>query len=694
MNPMTVPTTRRPLLQLVLSCSIWVGPAVLLLTPLTSSAQTPAPPAGGYPSADQLQAAQNRGRTVGIDTAYSERIEVKGKFADAPNDLLREKLDTYLKEHGSQWSDAEKEVFSEAYWKGANAQKASYGNMTDVQPPGLGPSNIPAPTTTVSGKTPTPGSGTLQLTDKDGNSYFVDVDANGNYKKTIPQENFQPVKATLWTKNGKLERIVRSDGTWTQVSSATGAPTQGAMAPTRSGAAQQVAYLEECKQHGMIGSLDQDSFPVVTRSTPWLRPVRLMEPWRAREDRSGNPLLRLVSEPLSSDAIRAAQEQGITHADQEFEKSELEKIPEGSRTQAQTNRLNDLKKMIQEYKVGQTAIRKAAENNTFVDVRPADIAEQAAQARRLQRQAQQMRASGLGPEAESLEKTAQTLYGGPLPPIHAGTAGGATGASGRVGGRAVDPTQKPIGWRMVGGAVIFPRENPGSLDDPKVDKQLRDEPVDGCTPFDTTDGEGKFKLRLEYRLGDNLKLNQYYYKPTVPTDTDTKKGQPEPTTPKTPAGQSSTQGAFYRTGVGAPENCSYAYTDTFTPQMGLTYNKKAWTFDVGKVTLNPELGYNFQMTKSTDVGALRGALNAGAIAPTDLTLDFHQADGIAGIGHLQTGWQNAQAFQLKIPDHVVHLEEDTCAQIALAPSWDPAHWPAQSPAALPLFHVEMNDLHE
>src|SRR5262245_14850219 len=82
----------------------WFGPVLSTLLPLvvgliafTSTAQTPAPPAGGLPSADQLQAASSKGRAVGIDTAYSERIDVKGKFSDAPNDLLREKLDDYLK---------------------------------------------------------------------------------------------------------------------------------------------------------------------------------------------------------------------------------------------------------------------------------------------------------------------------------------------------------------------------------------------------------------------------------------------------------------------------------------------------------------------------------------------------------------------------------------------------------------------
>lgn len=685
MNPRTVPTTHLPLLQLLLSCSVWLGPTVLLLTPLTSSAQTPAPPTGGYPSASRLQEVYARGQDAGYGSFKAESNFGQGP---APG-TMDYQLESALRSQGPDLSPLEREVFTDGFRKGAD--KADRG-MTTIDPPKINvQGSDTSSTTTITGKTPTAEPGTLQLTDKDGNSYFVDVDANGNYKRTVPQADFQPVKATLWTKNGKLVRAVKADGTWTVVSSARGtAPTQGAMSPGGDDAAQQVAYLDECKKYGMIGSLDQDSFPAFTRSTPWLRPVRLLRPWRARADRSADPPLRLVSDPLPSDAIRAAQELGITHADQEYEKSELEKIPEGSRTQAQTNRLNNLNKMIQEYKDGQTAIRKAAESNNFVDVRPADIAKQAAEARRLQRQAQQMRTSGMGPQAESLEKAAQTLYGGSLPPLHAGTAGGATGTSGRVEGQAVDPTSKPLGWIMATGVMIFPREHPDSLKDQKLDQQLREAPADGCTPFDTTDGEGKFNLRLEYRFGDKLQLD-HHYRPTAPTDTDTKKSQPEPTKPKTPAGPSSTQGAFYRTGVGAPENCAYAYTDTFTPQMGLTYSKKPWTLDVGKVMLNTELGYNFQITKGTEVNALQEAQNAGAIASTDVTLDFHQTDGIGGIGHLQTGWQSAQAFQEKIPNTVLRMEEETCTKTAPAPSWNQAHWPAGPTTSLPVFHVQVSD---
>jgi hypothetical protein len=290
--------------------------------------------------------------------------------------------------------------------------------MTQIDPPSL---QLPgAPTTTiVSGKTATPGPGTLQLTDENGNSYFVDVDANDNYSTTVPQGNFQPVKMMFRTGTLKAAWEIK-DGKWTQIAVAVGAPgTQGAMAPSRGTAqatGQQFSLLDdECKQYALVGSLDHGSGLGVAQLgrsplSPLLLPVRFAGGMTPVHPNPAQPLARLVSDPLPPDAIREAQKQGIDHADQEFEKSQLEKIR--NRTPDQQNRLDKLNDMLKDY--------ENAKNNPFANKDAIEIAENAAAARRLQRQAEQMRAAGNAPQADGLDAAARSLMGGqPLPPLRA-----------------------------------------------------------------------------------------------------------------------------------------------------------------------------------------------------------------------------------------------------------------------------------
>lgn len=187
---------------------------------------------------------------------------------------------------------------------------------------------------------------------------------------------------------------------------------------------------DECKQYAMLGSLDRESLPVARLGNPWLRPV-LFRPLRDPVGGpSTDPKLHLVSDPLPPDVLREAQRQGIDHADQEFEKSQLEKIPRTSRTKEQTDRLDKLNDMLKDY--------ENARKNPFANKDAIEAAEKAAAARRLQRQAEQLRASGQTQTAAALDAQAQALNGGqPLPPLRAsaqeplqwpGTPGGTTGA--------------------------------------------------------------------------------------------------------------------------------------------------------------------------------------------------------------------------------------------------------------------------
>lgn len=277
-------------------------PVALLLASLTASADGPA--GGGTPSASQLQRAHDLGQNM-ANSHFDAEVFPEG--GPPPKDLLHSRLDKFLKEQGSQLSDAEKEVFTEAYWNKFDKRTKSFVPMGMAGMPQIDPPNLTgaSPTTVVSGKTATPGPGTLQLTDAGGNSHFVDVDANGNYSTTVPQGNFQPVKMTFRTGTLKAAWELK-DGKWTQIASAAGAPgTQGAMAPSRGTAqatGQQFALLDdECKQYALVGSLDSDAEVGVAdsgRSTlsPLLLPVRFsgeIGSFSVRRDRS---FARLVGE--------------------------------------------------------------------------------------------------------------------------------------------------------------------------------------------------------------------------------------------------------------------------------------------------------------------------------------------------------------------------------------------------------------
>lgn len=193
------------------------------------------------PSASQLQWAHNLGKNMAANHFEQESFG----FGPPPKDLMRHRLDDYLKEQGSRLSDAEKEVFTEAYWSEYGKQMENYGGYTpQIHHQSSGgdmPQNLrgASPTTKVFGKTATPGPGTLQLTDAEGNSHFANVDANGNYSITIPQWNFQPTKMTLRTRTVKAAWELQ-DGTWRQISGVTTGtttpattPTQGAIAPNK-----------------------------------------------------------------------------------------------------------------------------------------------------------------------------------------------------------------------------------------------------------------------------------------------------------------------------------------------------------------------------------------------------------------------------------------------------------------------------
>lgn len=135
---------------------------------------------------------------------------------------------------------------------------------------------------------------------------------------------------------------------------------------------------------------------------PWLNP-------------SGTPYARLVGDPLSPDVLQEAQKHGIDHADHEFEKSQLEKIPMSQRTQEQVDRLKKLDDRLKDY--------ENFKNNPLGNKDVIEAAEKAAAARRLQRQAAQLRANG-APEvintANALDAHARQLMGGrSLPPLRA-----------------------------------------------------------------------------------------------------------------------------------------------------------------------------------------------------------------------------------------------------------------------------------
>lgn len=411
-----------------------------------SFAQTP--PAGGLPSASRLQEVHDLGQRISENAFHAETL------GNAPptRELMRYRLDDYMKQRGSELSEMEKDVLTQAYWEKFDKKLDRFGGgMTQIDPPSLQLPNA-STTTVVSGKTATPGPGTLQLSDKDGNTYFVDVDQNGNYSRTVPQGGFQPVKMTLRTAAIKAAWELNSEGTWTQVSSA--AMPGGS---TRIGGAAAYALLDECNRPLLVASwvsgeitpgvLADDS--QLTDPSP-LHLVSLFLTLKPAQYQEGPPV-HLVNDPLPPEAVREAQKQGIDHADQQFEKAQLEKIPKASRTQAQNDRLDKLNDMLKDY--------DNAKNSPFANKEATEIAEKAAQARWLQRQAEAIRASGApGAEqsAQSLLNQAHQLMGGQaLPPLRASageplqfSSASTPAGSASPGTRIVQPGQS--GYAMLG----------------------------------------------------------------------------------------------------------------------------------------------------------------------------------------------------------------------------------------------------
>lgn len=182
-----------------------------------------------------------------------------------------------------------------------------------------------------------------------------------------------------------------------------------------------VALLDdECKQYALVGSIRHDSGIAVAQpsrslQSPLLLPVGFVIGRGRAHPNPAHPFARLVSDPLPPDAVREAQKQGIDHADQEFEKSELEKIPKASRTKEQADRLDKLNDMLKDY--------ENAKKNPFANKEVFDAAEKAAEARWWQREAARQRSLGYVEAAIAYAARARRLMGGQtLPPLRASAA--------------------------------------------------------------------------------------------------------------------------------------------------------------------------------------------------------------------------------------------------------------------------------
>lgn len=390
--------------------------SAVLWLPLSSGAQPTQPAGGGTAPAAQLQHAYDLGKQVAESHFDAEQSPLT---PNPQKDIFQYKLADYMKVHGLQLSDTEKEVFSEAYWNQIEKERGK-GGMTQIDPPRLFPPDT-ATTTTVTGTSPVKGPGTLQLTDSNGNSYFVDIGQDGRYSITVPKGHFQPVKMTLRTPAVKAAWELNDDRTWRQVSSASMTGTSTPEAPTSVAAgtgsgmaqpdpAQAVAYFDQCRRNVLVAETS-DASSVRTgpsygpTSTAGLYTVRFFAPGAPANPKGSRPELRFVDDPLSPDAVREAQKQGIDHADQQFEKSQLEKID--NRTPEQQRRLDDLNNMLKDYESFKTS--------PFANSEGAKITEDAAKARWLQRQAEALRAGGdpnLTPQAEALDRQARQLMGG------------------------------------------------------------------------------------------------------------------------------------------------------------------------------------------------------------------------------------------------------------------------------------------
>jgi len=210
---------------------------------------------------------------------------------------------------------------------------------------------------------------------------------------------------------------------------------------TSSNLAVAAAVLEECKNEQLLLSSPGPTQRPLDLFSRHLRPLQGSSPKASLKNQPGQPRLhlvrfrdgsgthslpdtshvRLVNDPLPPDLVREAQTQGIDHADRQYEKMQIEKIPESNRTQAQKDRLKELDRMIQEFEDGQKLIKEAAKQGLASPeaVEAADIAKKAADARWLQRQADALRKSGdpnLQKQADNLDAQAKKLLGDQEPP--------------------------------------------------------------------------------------------------------------------------------------------------------------------------------------------------------------------------------------------------------------------------------------
>ncbi|MDX2252120.1 MAG: hypothetical protein NW202_07535 [Nitrospira sp.] len=344
-----------------------------------------------------------------------------------------------MKGEGTRFSDAEKEVFTEAYWSKYEKKVDRFqSSMTQIDPPNLlGPET--STTTKVSGKTGTPGPGTLQLTDEKGNSYFVDVDASGNYSGTVPLGNFTPTKMTLRTGTIKAAWERGSDGkTWTQVSGVTTgnaapttAPTQGAMAP-RAGTQQQLlaqaaAIIDPCERALLVASSEPAHSPAIGgHASPPSALLRVRFPGgNAFNPRAAPSDLRLVGDPLPPEVVDQMNKIGKDIADYEHQKETLEKELRENKDAKTGKRLDrdESKRKQTELDNVKNKLKSAEQNKQFISDDARKVAEDAYKARKAQyalpEQIRQLRAKGDPAslqQADMMERQLQALnqFYGPI----------------------------------------------------------------------------------------------------------------------------------------------------------------------------------------------------------------------------------------------------------------------------------------
>jgi hypothetical protein len=389
----------------------------LLLTSLTVSADGPVPPTGSQPSASQLQRAHNLGQDMAAKH-YDDEVFPHG--GPPPKDLLRPKFDEFMNGPGSKLSDAEKEVFTEAYWNKYEKRSDRFqGGMTQIDPPNLlGPGT--ASTTNVSGKTSTHGPGTLQLTDDKGNSYFFDVDANGNYSGTVPLGNFHPDRMTFRSGTLKAAWELDDSGKWTQVSSAHVTP--GPQPPT-----QAVALVDPCDRALLVASSEPDHSSAIRghASPPHaLHQVRffggsVFNPRAAASD------IRLVGDPLPPEVVDQMNKLGKDIADYEHQKETLEKELRENKDAKTGKPLNrdEYKQKQQDLDNVKNKLKGAEQNKQFISDDARKVAEDAYKARKAQyalpEQIRQLRAKGDPAslqQADMMERQLQALnqFYGPI----------------------------------------------------------------------------------------------------------------------------------------------------------------------------------------------------------------------------------------------------------------------------------------